>query len=168
MKEMELTRGMKALVDDDDFECLNQWKWKASKFGKKWYACRSVHIGPPGVVHSKEGTVLMHRAILKLTDPKVKTDHRDGNGLNNQKNNLRCASYAQNAQNRKKRDGGSSSFKGVYRNKKSWVAQIKCNSEHIHIGSYSSEVTAARAYDSFARSLHGEFAVTNFKEKLCR
>jgi hypothetical protein len=107
MKQIPLTRGKIAFVDDADFEWLNQWKWYASKDRKgKFYARRKVHV------MGKKITVQMHREILD-PGPGVMTDHRDGSGLNNQRHNLRTCNHQQNNMNRNT-TRGASRYKGVY------------------------------------------------------
>lgn len=164
MKEIPLTQGKVALVDDEDYEWLNQWKWKAHRFAKKWYACRTQRVGLRS--ENKFVTWLMHRKLLKLEDPSIFSDHRDGNGLNNQRHNLRVATGAQNAQNIRTKAGGTSKYRGVSWQKKNqnWIAQIKCGGKHMHIGSFQTQKEAAQAYDRKAKELHGEFANLNFPE----
>ena len=91
MKEIPLTKGMVALVDDCDFEFLNQWKWCASKSMGKFYAIRNTS----GIEHN---TIKMHRVILsRMTDENfVYVDHANGFSLDNQRANLRPATNGQN------------------------------------------------------------------------
>lgn len=162
MKEIVLTKGKTALVDDEDFEYLNQWKWYArqNKSGI-WYASRKVY---PTLE-----TIQMHRLLLNLgtyKETKLLVDHQDGNGLNNQKHNIRPASNRQNNQNRKSRKGSSSKYKGVCweKSRNKWLAVIGFNYRLINLGRFDTEEQAAKMYDSKAKELFGEFAVLNFKE----
>jgi len=82
MKLIPLTQGKFAQVDDEDFEYLNQWKWFALKDAQTFYAARGIYL---------KGNILMHRQLLGLTNSEVKGEHKDRNGLNNQKENLRVA-----------------------------------------------------------------------------
>jgi hypothetical protein len=99
----------------------------------------------------------------KLLLPNVPLiDHKDGDGLNNCKDNLRFADCSRNAWNGRAR-GGSSQFKGVCwaKNRKKWAVQITRNSEHYNLGRYQDELLAAAVYDLHALALFGEFAQTN-------
>lgn len=166
MKKIKLSRYGKnkalklaALVDDEDFEELNQWCWAINKGCNTLYAQR--------MDHSNGKTIQMHRQILGLTDPKIMCDHRDRNGLNNQKDNLRIATKSQNAQNKK--GTGKSKFLGVYLKRGKgykrdyFAAQIKIKDKNTYIGFFKTEEEAAMAYDKFAIIHHGEFANLNFK-----
>jgi len=159
MKRIPLTQNKYALVDDRDYEQLNQWKWRAQKSINTWYASRR-----SSRKNGKPKTILMHRLILGLEsgDPR-ETDHKDGSGLNNCRDNLRAATKAQNQHNRK-RQKGTSKFKGVYwkKDRAKWRAYIKVERQSIHLGCFNSEMHAARAYDHAAKIYFGEFACTNF------
>ena len=157
-RKIRLTRGKVALVDDEDFEWLNQWKWQAVKGHTTWYAYRY-----PTLPGGKRRLVLMHRAIL--CPPKEKdVDHKDRNGLNNQRDNLRVATQTQNNQNARSHQGTTSQFKGVhwFKATKRWQSQIKYNGKKIHNGFFLSEIEAAHAYDRAAMKYFGEFARLNF------
>jgi hypothetical protein len=123
MRQILLTQGLVALVDDVDFEYLNQWKWHALKHRESFYAARN----SGGRLNRKY--IFMHRLILGLTDSKIEVDHKDLNGLNNQRNNLRPASRSQNAANIPSRMGSSSKHLGVHwdNTKKKWASGITKN-----------------------------------------
>ena len=111
MKEIKLTRNQIALVDDEDFDRLSQFKWHVSKTGFKkenytWYAVRTK-------VTTKHETIFMHREVLGLTGKPERIDHADHNGLNNQKSNLRIATLSQNQANRRLLPNNKTGFKGV-------------------------------------------------------
>lgn len=156
MKEIKLTRGMVALVDDEDYENVNQYHWCANKYGINYYAVRSIKIG------DKWTQQLMHWIIMgeKLID------HEDNNGLNNQRSNLRKCTYSQNQMNKRPQRNGTSIYKGVHwrAERTKWVSKIKFNEKTIRLGCFVNEIDAARAYDSKAVELFGEFANINFKE----
>jgi len=152
MLEIALTQGKVAMVDDSDFEYLNRHKWYAHRHHRTWYAVRKVH-----------GRYMpMHRALLCPADG-VQIDHRDHNGLNNQRENLRIATNAQNQHNRAE-FRGSCSLKGITWNKNSrkWQARIQVNCVRIHLGLFIEPLEAARTYDEAARKYFGEFAYCNF------
>jgi hypothetical protein len=104
MKEIQLTKGCVAKVDDEDYEYLMQWKWQAGS--KKRYAQRA------RIINGKVSSTMMHRVIMNITDTKVHIDHKDGDGLNNQKSNLRPCTRNQNQANRKKSKSGVSKYLG--------------------------------------------------------
>lgn len=158
MKTITLTQGLVALVDDADFEEANAHNWFAQKMQRRFYAVRRIRK-PDG---SQTAQSLHHF----LMDPDiVRIDHRDGNGLNNQRSNLRPATHQQNGRGfQRKRVGTSSKYRGVswFARDKKWRAGIKVNGEQKHLGYFDSEVSAAKAYDIAARNLFGQFATPNF------
>lgn len=151
MKEIQLTRGLVALVDDEDYELVTQYKWHASKRGPNlWYAA----VGHPLF----GGSRYLHRFIVGAKAGQ-QVDHIDRNGLNCCKSNLRIVTHSQNMMNRGPKAGSVSRYKGVcwHRHYQKWYAQIssKC------IGYYDDVHEAARAYNEAAKKLHGEFAWLN-------
>src|SRR6187549_2441300 len=132
MKEIKLTKGMVTLVDDEDFEYLNRWKWFAHhRRAGKFYAARNSTY----VSGQKRHCVSMHRVILNITDKKVFADHKDGNSLNNQKYNLRLSTYLQNNANSKARKNSSSKYLGVSLQPNGrWLANIQCNKKAHRLG----------------------------------
>jgi hypothetical protein len=155
MKEIQLTQGKVALVDDYDYEVLNNFKWFAHKHRNTHYAGKQ-----KSRTEGKQRSELMHCIIM---DHKG-IDHIDGNGLNNQRSNLRFATHQQNQMNRGKLKGTSSKYKGVSLDKRSnkWNSYIKKDQKVIYLGLYYDEVEAAKAYDQKAIELFGEFARLNF------
>lgn len=160
MKEIPLSQGKVAFVDDEDYEALACHKWYAHKSKKSsiFYAVRKITVSP-----KKRFMLSMHRVITD-TPPGVQIDHRDGNGLNNQRYNMRFATIAQNAQNVPKRRHNKSGFKGVHSANGRWNATIRINHKPVHLGGFTSADEAARAYDRAAIQCHGEFAYLNFPE----
>lgn len=153
-----LTRGLYALVDNEDYERLSKYKWCAHKSGYAYYAKRATPIQ-----EGKRRTILMHREVLGL--PKgAEADHRNGCSLDNRKTNLRPATRSENNYNQFPRKNVSSRYKGVgwYKPLKKWRARIQFNKKVIHIAYFDDEVKAAKAYDRAAKKLFGEFAKTNF------
>ena len=161
MKQITLTQGQVPIVDDENFHRLNRYKWRAEKMHRKnpsgWYAVRS--LPRPGTLHKR---LAMHHAILLGVS---QIDHKDGNGLNNRRANLRRATTRQNNQNQRKQGGLSTKYKGVSWHKfgRKWECYIGINEHRRHLGVFAHEEDAARAYDEAAKRLFGEFARTNFK-----
>lgn len=155
---ISLTQGKFAVVDSADFERLNQYKWYAQKHRNTWYAYRNQRKD-----NGKYTLIAMHREILRpLTG--METDHKDGNGLNNRRVNLRTATISQNQHNQRPQKKGISKYKGVswYRNSHKWRAKIEINGRTISLGYFFCEIEAAKTYDTVARKYFGEFARTNF------
>jgi hypothetical protein len=157
MKQIPLTQGKVALVDDEDFEELNQFKWCANKMGKTFYAERGYRCS------GKSKTELMHRQILNAPSG-MEVDHINHNTLDNRRENIRICTLMQNRRNRKRTIGGSSRFKGVSWNKeiKKWTAQIGMNEKIVYLGAFTNEEDAAHARDKKEKELFGEFACLNF------
>lgn len=159
MKKIALTNGGFALVDDIDFEYLNQWKWQAHKSKFTFYVRRSERYGSR--TENKSKKYYMHRVILELSPNEI-CDHKDRNGLNNQRDNLRKATYSQNNTNRKLKTGKKlSDYKGVYKVKNRFKASIGINGKTVHIGSFIKENDAVLAYNNKAIETYGEFANIN-------
>lgn len=162
MKKIPLTQGKFALVDDEDYEYLIQWKWHCMV--GKWtsYAARKQYLG---IVNKKIKlkTIWMHRVINK-TPSHLLTDHKDGNGLNNQKFNLRDATNSQNQFNQKKQTRKTlSKYKGVTfaKRRNRWQAQIGGKAHKKNIGYFKTELQAAKAYNKAVRILRGKYAKVN-------
>jgi len=153
MKEIPLTQGQVALVDDDMYAYLNQWKWFCTTRG---YAARSEGKSP------NQKTIRMHRQILGLTDTTY-SDHKDGNPLNNQLSNLRKCTSSLNQMNRGKQKNNKSGYKGVCWHKpyQKWHAQITVNGKRKHLGYFSDILDAVRAYNKEASKQYGDFAKLN-------
>lgn len=163
-KLIPLTKGKFAIVDDFNYEWLNQWKWCVSEEGYTDYAIRGIYLGG-GKEKAKYKTISMHRLILNAKLGQL-TDHKNHNGLDNQIFNLRPCTSRQNQQNTRKQKIRTSKYKGVYWQKqiRRWVASIRVNGKSKHIGSFKVESKAAKAYDLEAKKHFIEFAYLNFNE----
>lgn len=157
MKEIPLTRGKIALVDDEDYERLSEWKWSYNGTG---YAVRSEHYYRDGKRRTR--TILMHREIIKTPDG-METDHINGDRLDNRKCNIRPCDRKQNVWNNGSQLNKTSQYKGVSYHKgyKKWLAQIGKNGIHYFIGWYKTELEAAYYFDVKSLELYGEFARIN-------
>lgn len=161
MKYIQLTQGKQTLVDDEDFEYLNQWKWAYEKRYNR--AVRSVYIKGSGRKNQKNDTWLMHRLIMNVPANKY-IDHINGNTLDNRKQNLRICTHAQNMLNKKQvATNNTSGFKGVSWNKHAgrWMSKINIHRKQLYIGLFDTKEEAALAYNKMALKLHGEFANVN-------
>jgi hypothetical protein len=155
MREVPVGRDSFALVDDEDYERVS---------GITWYLLRRKHLRYAiGSVAGK--SVLMHRLLLKPKKSEC-IDHKDRNGLNNQRLNLRKCTHSQNMRNAvyPKRQGTKkpSQYKGVCWEGRYWVAQMSVDGRPRTLGKFKSEEAAARMYDAHAFRLSGEFALLNF------
>src|SRR6266478_5823484 len=151
MREIELVGGLIALVDNADFELVSTFRWY------KHQPPRSKT--PYAKVNPKQGNVLLHRLILGF--PSYHIDHKNGNGLDCQRSNLRPATKVQQAANSftGKRGGASmSKYKGVHRHYTGkWVARIHIKRKAVHLGMFRLEENAAQAYNFAAEELFREY-----------
>ena len=147
-KEVKLTQGMTALIDDDDFERVNKIKWQVMKSRVGYYAQSA----------GKNKTVLMHRFIMK-TPKNMVCDHINHNTLDNRKSNLRNCTRSQNQMNRKTAKN-KLGLKGVdyHAQNGKYRAQIQLFGKKIHIGYFDTKEEATEAYKNRATELFGEFA----------
>ena len=152
---------MIAIVDDSDYLFLSKFKWVCRKSKNTYYACTTVRY------KGERSEVRMHRAIMNVIGDGAIIDHKDRDGLNNQRSNLRIANTSENGSNRQPSKSGTSKFLGVCLDKgakkKKWIAQIKKGGVVVKLGRYEFEHEAAIAYDNKAKELHGEFANLKFK-----
>lgn len=164
MKQIPLSSGYVAIVDDEDYETLMQYKWSAC-----FNRAMMERTGEAVTIyaHGRKGgqMVSMHRLLLNAL-PGQWVDHKDRDGLNNTRSNIRICTPAMNAFNNPKRKSGSytSQYKGVCRVKgnRKWKASIYVNGKAVSLGCFEDESDAGRAYDTAALAHAGEFAVLNF------
>lgn len=142
MKQIPLSNGEFALVDDEDFDFISRWKWWKNENG---YAFRSCHKG-----NGKSGTVLMHRLICAPVDG-LEVDHINRNKLDNRRSNLRSVTRSQNERNKSLRSDNTSGYKGVHWDKshKKWYAGIRHDGKRIYLGRFATAEEASRAYDAY-------------------
>lgn len=154
MKKIPLTKGKFAIVDDEDYKKVMEYRWKYSNRG---YAAKNY------VENGKNKTLLMHRLIMG--DPVLFVDHIDGDPLNNRKSNLRLATNRQNCLNQKLGSQNTSGYKGISWHKRNakWAAVVRVNEEgkRVHLGYFDNKHDAARMYNFWASDLYGEFARLN-------
>jgi HNH endonuclease/AP2 domain len=154
MKQIPLTKGYVALVDDEDFEWLNQWKWHVS-------------LTTTGVPYAKTGSrsphPYMHRAVMRVKQREIEVDHIDGNTLNNCRTNLRFGTSQQNNFNVGPRGHNKTGYKGVRYDAKNkrYTSVIRINRKSIWLGSSDCPKTCARTYNQAAKVLFGEFCWLN-------
>lgn len=153
---MKTENEILAYVDDSDSDLLSS----------DWYLHSHGYITKALTLNGRRNQIYMHRVIMSRVlgrdiDSREKVDHIDGNPANNSRSNLRLANNSQNGGNSRARNG---EYKGVSKSWKDGIyrARIKVNFKEIHIGTFDSQEEAARAYDTKARELFGEFARLNF------
>jgi len=160
MMKILLGSGKYTIVDDVDYDWLNQYMWKLDGYGYVINATyRSELCNTPCSPISS-----MSRMILELEyGDKRQADHINHNILDNRRSNLRVATIAENQHNQKIRSGGTSQYKGVYWNKrnKKWHVKIKINNKAKYLGQFSKEKYAAQAYNLAAKRYFGNFAYLN-------
>lgn len=143
MKRLVLSQGKVALVDDSDFEWLNQWKWsyRAKYASRRQSGPRKPHI-----------TIYMHR-VINNTPHGFDTDHINRDRLDNRRINLRTATRSENNLNKGRRVDNLSGYTGVTWRKdaRKWIAQLNINRKHIYLGRYESLEDALNARKSAER-----------------
>lgn len=149
MSEIKLKHGKVVIVDDADFEWLNQWKW-----------CMTSR----GYIHRNAGTngyILIHRLIMDAPHGKD-VDHINGNRADNRRSNLRVCSRSENLCNKGLLSNNTSGFKGVSRFRKTkWQTYINIQGKRYNLGHFSSKEEAAKVYNEAALKYHGKFARLN-------
>lgn len=155
MKTIRISKGLITQVSDRDYSELRKFKWTSQR------RAHGFHVARYG---SNRKYIYMHRQILGITDPKIEGHHRDGDGLNNQRQNLRTTTRQENARAFRVLKGRTSTFRGVawHKGARKWRAYIGLNRAHIHLGLFKTEQEAAKAYDKAARRMFGCFVEPNF------
>ena len=156
MRKIKLTKGKVAIVDDDMFDFLNQWSWSFDG----WYATRWISSIKRNR-SDRVDAIGMHRVVADTPEGKD-TDHKNGNRLDNRRENLRICTKSQNQHNKGISKNNTSGYKGVHQNRwGDWVSQIKLNHKQIYLGTFQTPIEAAIAYNEAALEYHGEFAYQN-------
>lgn len=155
-KEIILTQNKITIVDDEDFERLNKFKWHAHSTPHIFYAARTFN----------NKMIYMHRYIMK-TEGKLQVDHINGNPLDNRKSNLRIVTQKQNTRNSKMKNTNTSGYKGVYwyKRSKKWCTHIHVDGKTINLGYFDDKNDAAKVYNEAAIKYFGEFAKLNIIKK---
>jgi hypothetical protein len=162
-RKIPLSQGKFAIVDPEDYPCLAKHKWHLAKSPTGSYAVRWQRLKSKNA----RRRIWMHREIIHIPDNLV-CDHINRNSLDNRKANLRPATVSQNLCNRPKTKSRTrSKHKGLEwdRTQRKWKARIQLNNRKIYLGSFTSEIQAAIAYDHAAKKYHREFASLNFNSK---
>jgi hypothetical protein len=160
MKIIPLTNNEFTIVDDENFDRFSKYKWHLDKRGRRLYAKRDI------VIEEKRTTIYMHQEIIIVPNG-LEIDHKNSNGLDNRKENLRICNRTQNNGNRRKRLNCSSKYKGVSWNngKKKWQSAITVYGKTMYLGRFNDEIKAAEVYDDKAIEIFGEFSRLNFPER---
>lgn len=169
VKTIPLTKGYSAIVDDDDYERLSQYKWTAVVTGqrlKRVYAYRRTDWDQ---THRRwKKAVYMHREIMKVA-ARLQIDHVNHDSLDNRKANLRLATASENAAHNR-RAAGIVGLRGVTPTQSGelapYAAQIRIGNKHKHLGTFFDKTEAACAYDAAAIKAFGKFAMLNFPQSI--
>ena len=159
MKEIPLNQGYVALVDDQDYEWLSQWKWTAIVgVDGSIQAARRTTVGE-GLPRKQ---IAMHRAILNAPDG-LQVDHINHHSLDNRRSNLRLCTQSQNNMNQRRNKRNTSGYKGAYWHAPShkWAAKIQVDGRSIWLGCFDSVEDAAKAYREASAQYHGAFGLTD-------
>ncbi len=163
-REIPLTQGLIALVDDDNYEEISQFNWhaKVNPKTKRAYAVRwNIYKDASGA--KKKNPVYMHHQVMGGRRDGFQIDHISRDSLDNRKVNLRWATPSQNCMNAKFRVG-KSGYRGVHVVQWGYQATVNIEGKRTHVGFSKDPVVAAKAYDEAARKHYGEFAILNFPE----
>ncbi len=152
----DLAAGRVALIDDGDYDLISPYTWHLHLITRGRRRCGPYARGSIRLAGGTWSSVYMHKLITGWPQ----TDHRNHDGLDNQRANLRPASGGQNQANMRPRPGGTSRFKGVnwVRHAGKWRASIKVSGRTRHLGYFADEIAAAQAYEMAAVEAWGQYA----------
>jgi hypothetical protein len=154
-REIPLTRGAVALVDDEDYDYLAQWCWRLNSHG---YAIRSFKL------EGRTRYLNMHRIILDAQRGQF-VDHIDHNRLNNRRANLRFVTAQENQRHRRTFSNNSTGYKGVSFMHNQWHVRLGLDGQMVHLGFFDDLQVAAQVYDAVARRVFGEFTIPNLPDR---
>jgi hypothetical protein len=153
MREIPLSRGKVAIVDDADYEWLSQWKWSVGG-SRQGHARRGV------IKNGRWTSSLMHREIMDAA-PEQQVDHINGDRFDNRRCNLRLCNGTENNRNRPKRKDSTAPYKGIVWCGGRWWARINLDGKQTFLSSHATAEAAARAYNEAALAVYGDFARVN-------
>jgi hypothetical protein len=161
IKRIYLTQKQFTIVDEEDYDYLIQWAWHANRNKNQYYAATNMKLKEVAY------TCFMHNLIAERMGIVGNADHKNRDGLDNRRSNLRLADDSQNNINRGLRLDSTSGYKGVCYRKDTnkWRAYITCKRERISLGSFKTAEEAAQAYNNAAIRLFGEYAYLNHVEE---
>lgn len=159
MKKLNLSKNKQAIIDDEDFIVLSKFIWTYEKSGRSEYASRFIGTPP------NRKKIYLHRQILGAKTGQC-VDHKNGDGLDNRRTNLRISTKAQNQMNQRKQKNRSSKYIGVSfdKSRNKWVSYYSINKKRFVIGRFENEIDAALARDEKVKKEFKEFASLNFEE----
>jgi hypothetical protein len=159
MKEIKLTQGYVALISDKDYGRVARLKWHAVVHRYKGEIVRVYAVHSP--------SLFLHRFILGINDPTIQVDHKDNDGLNCQRRNMRKATHMQNGRNRRCSRNNTSGATGVYwrKDRRRWYAQIEVDDKRVYLGYFTDKLDAVQAYNRAAKKYYGSFANLNKESK---
>jgi hypothetical protein len=160
-RRIYLDEGLWTIVDPQDYYHFGRFKWYLDGHDGKFYAVMATRVGLYDIKR-----VRLHREIMSAPAGLL-VDHRNGDSLDNRRDNLRLATHSQNSCNKRKRKNALSRFIGVsfIKRENKWASQIRHEGKKMWLGCFDNEIDAAKAHDAAAIKYHGEFARLNFPEE---